>query len=159
MQQQEQSTETTATLPKRIRNSAKAMILRDDCLLVSKIVDEGGFYYVLPGGGQEPDEILSDTVVRECAEELGVCVEAGPIRFIIERTQGEKFHRVDFVFECRDTGRKSDVEPELDKRHAGYEWLPVRTLEEQPFFPLRLRTAIRCFCAGESMAIYLGHDD
>jgi len=151
--------EKTSTPLKRIRNSAKAMILRDDCLLVSKIVDEGGFYYVLPGGGQEPDEILSDTVIRECAEELGTRVEAGPLRFIVERTQGEDFHRIDFIFECRDTGEKSDTTLELDNRHAGYEWLPLDTLEGLPFYPVRLRTAIRDFNHGDTTHIYLGHDD
>jgi 8-oxo-dGTP pyrophosphatase MutT (NUDIX family) len=159
MSQNVQPAEIPTNPPKRIRNSAKAMILRDGCLLVSKIVDEDYSYYVLPGGGQEPDEILSDTVVRECAEELGVRVEAGPLLFIVERTLGEDFHRIDFIFECRDTGEKSEAGLELDVRHAGYEWLPVDTLDAQPFYPVKLRTAVRRFSNGELSGIYLGHDD
>jgi 8-oxo-dGTP diphosphatase len=159
MSQDMKASEIPSIPPKRIRNSAKAMILQDGCLLVSKIVDGDDSYYVLPGGGQEPDEILSDTVVRECAEELGVRVEAGPLLFVVERTQGEDFHRIDFIFECRDTGEKSEVGSNLDIRHAGYEWLPVDTLDAQPFYPAKLRSAIRRFSNAEVSGIYLGHDD
>lgn len=54
-----------------IRNSTKAIIIRDRCLLVIAYKDEGGPYFALPGGGQEPGETIADAVRRECREELG----------------------------------------------------------------------------------------
>ena len=35
-----------------IRNSAKALIIRNGEMLVVKYADQGGEYYALPGGGQ-----------------------------------------------------------------------------------------------------------
>jgi hypothetical protein len=48
------------------RKSAKAVIVRDEKLLV--IVKRGaeGEYFVLPGGGQEHLESLPDALRREC---------------------------------------------------------------------------------------------
>lgn len=39
-----------------IRNSAKAIIVENDCLLAITQQDPDGLYYILPGGGQEPGE-------------------------------------------------------------------------------------------------------
>ena len=41
-----------------IRNSAKAVIVKDEKLLTVKIQENGGIYYILPGGGQEHGENL-----------------------------------------------------------------------------------------------------
>lgn len=143
---------------KRIRNSAKAMIIEDGRMLASRIENAGGYYYVMPGGGQEPDEVLSDTVRRECAEELGLHVEPLSLAFVVERTEGESFHRVDFVFACRPEGAAENVARHLDEEHAAYEWLPIDTLESVPLYPVKLRQAVRRYHAGERDGIYLGHD-
>ena len=37
-----------------IRNSAKALIIRDGKLAAVKLEDSDGVWYILPGGGQEP---------------------------------------------------------------------------------------------------------
>ena len=46
-----------------IRNSVKAIIIQDNKLLVTKLQDEDGMYYLLPGGGQEVGEKMHDTVI------------------------------------------------------------------------------------------------
>ena len=143
---------------KRIRNSAKALIIEDGRMLASRIENAGGYYYVMPGGGQEPDEVLSETVRRECAEELGLHVEPLSLAFVVERTEGESFHRIDFVFACRPAGAAEAVARHLDEEHAGYEWLPIDTLETVPLYPVKLRHAVRRYHAGEQTEIYLGHD-
>ncbi|MBM3861911.1 MAG: NUDIX domain-containing protein, partial [Verrucomicrobia bacterium] len=67
-----------------IRNSAKAIIIRDGCVLLVRVNDEGGEWYVLPGGGQRHGESLHETVRRECLEEIGVEVEVGELRLVRE---------------------------------------------------------------------------
>lgn len=41
-----------------IRNSAKAVIIQEGKLLAIKKQDKEGYYYILPGGGQEHGENL-----------------------------------------------------------------------------------------------------
>ncbi len=58
---------------------------------MSKITDKGITYYVLPGGGQEVNELLIDTVKREVMEELGINIESETLLFIIENMDREPF--------------------------------------------------------------------
>ena len=44
-----------------IRNSAKALIIKEDRMLAIKIKDKNDEWYILPGGGQESEELLADT--------------------------------------------------------------------------------------------------
>ena len=37
----------------------------------------------MPGGGQDTEELLPDTVKRECAEEFGIEVEPKSLEFIV----------------------------------------------------------------------------
>ena len=57
-----------------IRSSAKALIVKDGKLLVIHCQRGGKEYDTLPGGGQEFQESLEQTVVRECLEEAGLSV-------------------------------------------------------------------------------------
>lgn len=40
----------------RIRNSAKALIIKDGKMAAIKIRDAGEEWYIMPGGGQEAEE-------------------------------------------------------------------------------------------------------
>lgn len=62
-----------------IRNSAKAVIVKDGKLLTIKLHENGGTYYILPGGGQKHGENLHQALTRECREELGAEVEIGEL--------------------------------------------------------------------------------
>ena len=55
----------------RIRNSAKALIIKDGKMAAIKIRDAGEEWYIMPGGGQEAEETLNEAVCREVSEELG----------------------------------------------------------------------------------------
>ena len=67
-----------------IRNSAKAVIVKDGNLLALKMQENNSTYYILPGGGQEHGENLHQALVRECKEELGAEVEIGDLIFVRE---------------------------------------------------------------------------
>ena len=70
-------------MERKIRNSAKALIIKDGKMLASKINDNGEVFYIMPGGGQDTEELLPDTVKRECEEELGIEVEPKSLEFIV----------------------------------------------------------------------------
>ena len=67
-----------------IRNSAKAIIMSDNKVLLTKNVDDDGYFYLFPGGGQEHGETLHETVTRECMEEIGEQVDVGDLVHIRE---------------------------------------------------------------------------
>lgn len=57
-------------MAREIRNSAKAIVIKDGKLLAIKISDGREEWYILPGGGQESEELLPQAVEREVAEEI-----------------------------------------------------------------------------------------
>ena len=67
-------------------------------MLAIKLKDSGGEWYIMPGGGQEAEELLSSSVCREVAEEMGILTVCKELLFVVEGLHGEKFHRVDLVF-------------------------------------------------------------
>ena len=62
-------------MERKVRNAAKALIIQDNKMLAIKISDGKEEWYIMPGGGQDAEELLPDTVCREVAEELGLKVE------------------------------------------------------------------------------------
>ena len=67
-----------------IRSSAKGLIVRDNKLLLIRCERGDKVYFTLPGGGQDPQESLEQTVIRECLEETGFTVQVGSLAFVLE---------------------------------------------------------------------------
>ena len=59
-----------------IRVAPEAVIVEAGRLAV-KIADREGFWYLLPGGEQEPGETPHEALRRVCREEIAVDVEVG----------------------------------------------------------------------------------
>jgi 8-oxo-dGTP diphosphatase len=145
-----------------LRYAAKALIIEAGRLLCLRKEGEIGKYYVLPGGGQDPGELLTETLRRECLEELGAKAEVGRLRFVQEYVGDNhlfkdlhgKMHFVNLYFECR------LLEPVLthplspDAGQVGLEWLDVDRLGEAAFFPRVLAGRLGPAEAGE--IVYLG---
>ena len=87
-------------MSRQIRTSAKAVIIRDGKLLAIKLNDGKEEWYILPGGGQDVEEMLPQTVEREVREETGIEIKCKELLFVIEGVHGESFHRIDLVFLC-----------------------------------------------------------
>lgn len=145
-------------MDRKIRNSAKALIIRDGKMLASKINDNGEVFYVMPGGGQEVEELLPDTVKRECAEEMGILVEPKSLVFVVEGSHGEAFHRVDLVFLCEYIGEIANAEIHGDVNQIGYEWLHIDNLQNVPLYPSKLRSEIINLYHNRKTEVYLGNE-
>ena len=115
-------------MERKVRNAAKALIIKDDKMLAIKISDGKEEWYIMPGGGQNVEERLPDVVCREVAEEMGLQVEVKDLAFVIEGIHGEKFHRVDLVFLCEYIGKIENVVLQSDTNQVGYDWLDIKTL-------------------------------
>ncbi len=144
-------------MERSVRTSAKALVIKDGCMLAVKINDNGEEFYIMPGGGQTAGELLQDACRREVAEETGIAVDVKDAVFIIEGSEGEPFHRVDIVFLCEYTG-KAGTEHHGDNNQTGYEWLKIDTLNKTPLYPSRLRRPIMNLYEGKAYPVYLGNE-
>ena len=145
-------------MERKIRNSAKALIIKDGKMLAAKINDNGDIFYIMPGGGQESEETLEEAVRREVKEEFGLIVEPKTLEFVIEGVTGESFHRVDLVFLCEYIKEIPDAEITGDYNQIGFDWLPIENLMNEPLYPSRLRKQIMNLYNAEETVVYLGNE-
>ena len=147
-----------------VRTAARAIIVRNDELLVVRIKSEEGEFLVLPGGGQNHGETLHQTVVREVNEELGLSVVVEELAYVREyvgknhsmhRIHGH-FHQVEAVFHCKceDFGSIGAGKSQ-DRRQVGYLWIPLSKLDQHPISPPGLSKIIMQNKKG-GMGRYLG---
>ncbi len=126
-----------------IRYAAKAMIIQAGQILCLKKVGDIGTFYVLPGGGQNPGELLNATILRECMEELGALVEVGRLRYVQEyvgdnhdfRSVHKGRHFVNFFFEVRLMEPPETHPLAPDEGQVGLVWLDISELSTLAFFP------------------------
>ncbi|MBE5782830.1 MAG: NUDIX domain-containing protein [Clostridiales bacterium] len=146
-------------MKREIRNSAKALIIREGKMAAIKIRDAGEEWYIMPGGGQDAEETLDEAVAREVMEELGIKVACKELLFVVEGVHGERFHRVDLVFLCDYIGAVPDARLHSDTHQVGVDWLDIDTLLHQPLYPSRLRRQIMNYYQGKPCKTYLGNEE
>jgi 8-oxo-dGTP diphosphatase len=151
---------------KPIRNSAKAIIVRDGKILCIRGQDPSGHpsavFYCLPGGGQMNGETLVEALIRECCEELSVEVTVGSLKHVREYIgdkygdgrHGEDWHQIEFYFRC-EIAPNAECVPgiEPDSYQMGLEWLPLHQLADYRFYPEALAPLL---IYGETAPVYLG---
>ena len=146
-------------MERAIRNAAKALIIKDDKMLAVKISDGKEEWYIMPGGGQDAEELLPEAACREVAEEIGLQVAVKDLVFVIEGLHGEKFHRVDLVFLCEYMGKIENAILQGDTNQVGYDWLDIKTLNTAPLYPSKLRRQIMNLHEGKEYSVYLGNEE
>lgn len=148
-----------------VRTSAKAIIIRDGKLLVTRNRDADGDWFLLPGGGQNHGESLDAALKRECREEIGADVKVG--RLVLVRdyigvnhefaSEQSHVHQLDLMFECElaegaDPGQGS----EPDAYQTGVAWLPLTELAGLRLYPLAIRNLLSSWSRSPASNVYLG---
>ena len=134
-----------------IRNSAKAIIIAGDKILLTKNKDELGIFYLLPGGGQEKFEDIHEALRRECLEEISCDVEIKDIRFIRDyigkrhefAEWDAEIHQTEYMFEC---ALKNNSIPcngnDPDGMQIDVEWVSLSQLSQVRIYPAVLKEVI-----------------
>ena len=147
-----------------VRVSAKALIIRQERLLLIRNRNPD-LFYTLPGGGQEVGETLSEALRRECREELNLAVIVHDVVFIRDYIADHHefshlhpgFHQVEIVFGCSiDSESDPTAAPLPDDVQVGWEWVALETLTDLPLYPRGMRAAIMAYDAGRQGECYLG---
>lgn len=139
-----------------ISNSIKAIIIDGTKLLVVHMRNaEGKEYYTLPGGKQEPDELMIDALKREVKEETGYTVEPKSLLFIREGFS-EESHRIEFMFICDTIGEAEKDKLEYDYNQIGVKWISIDNILHEELYPADMRNIIKRHFLGKSNEIYLG---
>ena len=128
-----------------IRNSIKGIIIKNTKLLVTEMKHEQGIYYTLPGGKQEPNELMLDALQREVLEETGYIVE-----------QEVDTHRIEFMFVCNIVEEVGESALMYDFNQIGTHWLNIDNIMHEPLFPVDMRKVIKNYFLGKKSPIYLG---
>ena len=120
-----------------IRNAPRAVIVRDDRILLLRKHDElKGERFALPGGAQELGETLQEALNRECREEIGTEVAIRDLLFIADwfkprLTEPPTTRQlVEFLFACEvpaDYRPRNGHRP--DKHQLEVVWVPLKELE------------------------------
>jgi ADP-ribose pyrophosphatase YjhB (NUDIX family) len=120
----------------RIRNSARAVIVRDGALLLQVCRFGDRLVHILPGGTQEFGEPLDATVRREVLEETGWPVRVDGLLWVtdfIEREYrpviGDGEHALHSIFRCTletDAPIASPSVPDTDQ--IDVRWVPLAEL-------------------------------
>jgi len=146
----------------RQRNAAKAIIIKQDKILVICKERNGNSWYTLPGGSQKRGETLQATLLREVLEETGEAVRIMRLKCIIEQQQSSipflksckaNQHRLNFFFICSFIRKQVKLVPiKKDASQTGLEWLPIKSLDKKPFYP---RELIRLLCDQNVYGTYM----
>ncbi|MCI1747442.1 MAG: NUDIX domain-containing protein [Acidipropionibacterium sp.] len=126
----------------RTRAATRALILRDDQLLVEINDDGERVWWSLPGGGQEFGETKQQGLRRECREEVGCDVVVGDFALALDYIGAnhvlheDLFSQTEVYFWCT---LADGAEPHLsfhpDDWQTGVRWVPVTELPGSPLFP------------------------
>jgi len=148
-----------------IRTSAKAIIVNNKRILLIRKEQDEKVYYTFPGGGQNHNESLEETVKRECLEEVGYDVLVGDIIFIRDyiannhefRDKSPDFHQLEMMFECTVLNINDQHEiTEADENQTGMVWLSVDEIPTANIYPKAIRKSLVKYLSGKITKGYLG---
>lgn len=128
-----------------IRTAARAIIIKEEKLLVLRRTGAQGVFYVLPGGGQNHGESITDALLREVKEETDLEVLNYELLFINEfiAKRDSPFyelepdvHQIDLTFLCDiSADGEAKVGQSPDIQQIGIAWIPLNEITDYKRHP------------------------
>jgi ADP-ribose pyrophosphatase YjhB (NUDIX family) len=133
-----------------IRLSIKAIIIKNNKILLTYNKYRGEAFYLLPGGGQKHGEPMDEALKRECLEEIGYHVELGQIVFIRDyigknhqfAVEDKEIHQVELMFSCKLLDGSFKNAQMNDTYQIGVQWIPLKELKNINIYPCILKEVI-----------------
>ncbi len=130
-----------------MRRAVRAIIIRDDKLLVMHRNKFGEEYYTLLGGGVDFGEAPEQSLFREVREESGL--QVGHCRLVFIEEAGNPYG-TQYIYLCDDPGGEPVLDPqsaeasinELGQNIHTPMWLSIEELKRSPFLSETLKHAI-----------------
>jgi 8-oxo-dGTP diphosphatase len=147
-----------------IRTASRALIIKNNRILLVKYEDDKGYWYVLPGGGQKKGETLKQCLRRECYEELGLELNIGQLRFVREfisknhtnSNYNNDYHQLECIFICSIINSLEDgMGYRPDPSQKGWAWVELSALNLLRLYPSELAEIIYSHRMDTS-PVYLG---
>lgn len=136
-----------------VRSTAKALIIKDNKILLNKCYDSNnGDYYSLPGGGQDKYENIYDAVIRECKEETGYEVTNIKFKGICEeicdnedtrKNYQQYAHKLYHIFTCTPISDIASSPTETDDMQLSCEWINIDEVESIRILPEMIQNNIK----------------
>jgi ADP-ribose pyrophosphatase YjhB (NUDIX family) len=119
-------------VPRSAIHLATGIAVRDECLLMvaSRYPNQPEPLWNLPGGRQQPGELLVETVVREFYEETHLHVRAGALAYVSESYDGDQhFLNATFLVQVVDGMTLGGMTP--GDHVVAVEWVPLDAVSER----------------------------
>jgi ADP-ribose pyrophosphatase YjhB (NUDIX family) len=121
-------------MSKQVRIRVAAIIVQDQTVLMVKHAKDGREYWMLPGGGVDFGESLSEALVRELKEE--VCIDVKPRELVLANDSippDKHRHIINLYFLADLVGGTAALGE--DPRIVEVAYIPLRDLNSVTMFP------------------------
>ncbi len=130
-----------------MRTAVRAIVVKDNHLLVMYRNKFGQEYYALVGGGVDLGESNEQALHRELQEESGITVQN--LRLVIVEDAGEMFG-VQYIYRCDYVSGEPALSPDSEEAKISalgqnlYQplWLPIADLSATNLLPAELKLAV-----------------
>jgi 8-oxo-dGTP diphosphatase len=138
---------------------ASAIVTREGRLLMvaSRYPNQPQPLWNLPGGRQQPGELLTETVVREVSEETNLRVEAIEVAYVSESYDGNT-HFLNVAFVVREAGGASSFDRlrmTQGDHVVSVEWVPLEEVHERIVVGV-VREPLLAYLSGKLTGRYAG---
>lgn len=118
-----------------IRCRPAILIVENNHILLMKYVYGNHTIYNFPGGNLEGEELMVDTLARECEEELGVEVEVGKM-ICLGQMSGNEYRKaaIHVLFEGQIVSGIPTLQP-IETTAQDLVWWPISKLDEIQLYP------------------------